>query len=85
MNSKSLLHMRWKCQYRIVFMPKYQKKKLFGQMGLDIRETISTLCQYKGVEIIEGAVCVDYVHICVSIPSKISVSNFVGCLKGRVP
>lgn len=56
MDSKSLSHTRWKCQYHIVFIPKYRKKKLFGQLKLDVREILSTLCKYKGVEIIEGAV-----------------------------
>ena len=74
---------RWKCQYHIVFIPKYRKKKLFGQLRLDVREILGTLCKYKGVEIIEGAVCADHVHICVSIPPKISVSNFMGYLKGK--
>ncbi len=83
MDSKSLSHTRWKCQYHIVFIPKYRKKKLFGQLKLDVREIISTLCRYKGVEIIEGAVCADHVHICVSIPPKLSVSNFMGYLKGK--
>lgn len=83
MNSKSLPHRRWKCQYHIVFIPKYRKKKLFGQLRLDVREILSTLCQYKGVEIIEGAVCADHVHMCVSIPPKISVSSFMGYLKGK--
>ena len=63
--------------------PKYRKKKLFAQLKLDVREIISTLCRYKGVEIIEGAVCADHVHICVSIPPKLSVSNFMGYLKGK--
>jgi len=63
MNSKSLSHTKWKCQYHIVFIPKYRKKKLFGQMKRDVREILSTLCKYKGVEIIEGAVCVDHVHM----------------------
>ena len=83
MDSKSLSHTRWKCQYHIVFIPKYRKKKLFGQLRLDVREILGTLCKYKGVEIIEGAVCADHVHICVSIPPKISVSNFMGYLKGK--
>ena len=74
---------RWKCQYHIVFIPKYRKKKLFGQLKLDVREILSTLCKYKGVEIIEGAVCADHVHMCVSIPPKISISNFMGYLKGK--
>ena len=83
MNSKSLSHTRWKCQYHIVFIPKYRKKKLFGQLKLDVREILGTLCQYKGVEIIEGAVCADHVHMCVSIPPKLSISNFMGYLKGK--
>ena len=82
MDSKSLSP-RWKCQYHIVFIPKYRKKKLFGQLKLDVREILATLCKYKGVEIIEGAVCTDHVHMCVSIPPKISVSNFMGYLKGK--
>ena len=49
MDSKSLSHTRWKCQYHIVFIPKYRKKKLFGQLKLDVREIISTLCRYKEV------------------------------------
>ena len=83
MDSKSLSHTRWKCQYHIVFIPKYRKKKLFGQLKLDVREILSTLCKYKGVEIIEGAVCAEHVHMCVSIPPKISISNFMGYLKGK--
>lgn len=83
MDSKSLSHTRWKCQYHIVFIQKYRKKKLFGQLRVDVREILSTLCKYKGVEIIEGAVCADHVHMCVSIPPKISISNFMGYLKGK--
>lgn len=83
MDSKSLSHTRWKCQYHIVFIPKYRKKKLFGQLKLDVREILAALCKYKGVESIEGAVCADHVHMCVSIPPKMSVSNFMGYLKGN--
>ena len=56
---------------------------MFGQLRLDVREILGTLCKYKGVEIIEGAVCADHVHMCVSIPPKISISNFMGYLKGK--
>ena len=52
-------------------------------MKFDVREIISTLCQYKGEEIIEGAVCIDHVHICVSVPPKLSISDFMGYLKGK--
>lgn len=83
MNSSSLTHTKWKCQYHIVFIPKYRRKVLYGQVKADIREILKKLCEYKKVEIVEGAVCIDHVHICVSIPPKISVSEFVGYLKGK--
>lgn len=74
---------RWKCQYHIVFIPKYRKKVLYGKIRDDVREIISTLCQYKNVEIITGAVCIDHVHLSVVIPAKLSVSSFMGYLKGK--
>lgn len=83
MDSSSLSHTRWKCQYHIVFIPKYRQKKLYGLVRADVKEIIKKLCQYKGVEIIEGAVCADHVHLCVAIPPKYSISKFVGYLKGK--
>ena len=83
MDSKSLSHTKWKCQYHIVFIPKYRKKQLYGRLREDVRDVIKTLCQNKGVEIVEGAVCVDHVHLCVCIPPKMSVSSFMGYLKGK--
>lgn len=83
MDKKSLSHTAWKCQYHIVFIPNYRKKKLYGQVRADVRDIIKTLCNYKGVEIIEGAVCIDHVHLRVSTPQKMSVSEFMGYLKGK--
>lgn len=83
MDSKSLSHSRWKCQYHIVFIPKYRKKQLYGRLKEDVRDIIKVLCKYKGVEIVEGAVCADHVHLCVCIPPKLSVSQFMGYLKGK--
>lgn len=83
MDNKSLSHTKWKCQYHIVFIPKYRKKVLYGQLRNDVREIIGTLCKYKDIEIVEGAVCPDHIHLCVAIPPKYSVSNFMGYLKGR--
>lgn len=83
MNSSSLSHTKWKCQYHIVFIPKYRRKVLLGQLKADVREIIKKLCEYKNIEIIEGAVCSDHVHLSVSIPPKESVSGFVGYLKGK--
>ena len=58
MDNKSLSHTKWKCQYHIVFIPKYRKKILYGRVRNDVREIISTLCKYKDVDNIVGAVCV---------------------------
>ena len=66
-----------------MFIPKYRRKVLYGQVRADVREILRTLCGYKKVEIVEGAVCEDHVHICVSIPPKLSVSEFMGYLKGK--
>ena len=58
MDNKSLSHTRGKCQYHIVFIPKYRKKVLFGRLKTDVKEILTTLCRYKNVEIIAGAVCI---------------------------
>ena len=83
MDNKSLSHTKWKCQYHIVFIPKYRKKILYGRVKNDVRKIISTLCKYKDVDNIVGAVCVDHIHLSVAIPPKISISNFMGYLKGK--
>ena len=83
MDSKSLSHTKWKCQYHIVFIPKYRKKKLFGRVRADLKDILKQLCLYKKVEIVEGAICSDHVHLCVCIPPKLSVSEFMGYLKGK--
>ena len=83
MDSKSLSHTKWKCQYHIVFIPKYRRKVIYGKVKADIREILRTLCRYKKVEIIEGAVCVDHIHLCLSIPPKLAISEFMGYLKGK--
>ena len=83
MDSKSLSHTKWKCQYHIVFIPKYRKKVLYGQLKRDVRDILTALCKYRDVEIISGAVCSDYVHLSLSIPPKLSISSFMGYLKGK--
>ena len=83
MDNQSLSHVRWKCQYHIVFIPKYRKKVLYGKLRRDVREIISILCRYKDVEIIDGAVCEAHIHLSVAIPPKLSISSFMGYLKGK--
>lgn len=73
------------CKYHIVFTPKYRRKVIYAQYRESLKEIIRLLCKYKGVEILEGHLMTDHVHLVVSIPPKLSVSSFMGYLKARVP
>ena len=81
--TNNLPHTRWLCKYHIVFTPKYRRKIIYNQYRESIGQIITQLCKYKGVEIIEGHLMPDHVHMLVSIPPKISVSSFMGYLKGK--
>jgi putative transposase len=81
--SNSLAHTKWMCKYHIVFAPKYRWKIIYNQYRESIGGILRQLCGYKGVEIIEGNLMIDHVHMLVSIPPKISVSSFMGYLKGK--
>ena len=76
-------HAKWMCKHHIVFMPKYRRKIIYNQIRRDIGEILRGLCEYKGVETIEGHLMPDHVHILVGIPPKISVSSSMGYLKGE--
>lgn len=78
-----LAHTKYYTRYHIVFTPKFRRKAIYGQLRKDISGYIKRLCAYKGVEIIEGHMMLDHVHMLVSIPPKISVSSFMGYLKGK--
>ena len=80
--ANSLAHTKWVCKYHIVFAPKYRRKIIYKELRKDIQQIIKDLCKWKGVEIIEGHMMPDHVHILVSIPPKYSVSHFMGYLKG---
>ena len=81
--TNELSHTKWLCKYHIVFTPKYRRKIIFNQYRESLIEFFKRLCSYKGVEIIEGHMMPDHVHLLVSIPPKIAVSTFVGYLKGK--
>ena len=83
MDNNSLAHTKWNCIYHIVFIPKYRRKIMYGKLRVSIQEVIRQLCGYKGVEIISGSVSIDHIHLCVKIPPKMSVSYFMGYLKGK--
>ena len=82
-DTNSLAHTTWNCKYHIVFAPKYRRKVFYGQKRLEIGAILRSLCEWKNVEIIEAEVCPDHVHMLVSIPPKLSVSGFMGYLKGK--
>ena len=79
----SLEHTSWRCQYHIVFAPKYRRMEIYGQIKQDIGVILRKLCQQKGVEIIEAEACLDHIHMLVSIPPKYSVSQIMGYWKGK--
>ena len=83
MDSQSLAHSKWNCKYHIVFAPKYRRQVIYGKIKADIGVILRKLCEYKGVEIIEANACPDHIHMLVSIPPKLSVSQFMGYLKGK--
>ena len=81
--TNSLSSTTWMCKYHIVFIPKYRRKAIYGQYRESLQEIIRTLCKYKGVEILEGELMPDHIHMLVSIPPKYAVSDFMGYLKGK--
>ena len=78
----SLSHSKWRCQYHIVFAPKYRRQEIYGKIKEDIGKILRQLCEQKGVEIIEAELCPDHIHMLVSIPPKYSVAQIMGYLKG---
>ena len=81
--TNNLSHTKWMCKYHIVFTPKYRRKIIYNQYRESLREIIKLLCKYKSVEILEGHLMPDHVHLVLSIPPKLSVSAFMGYLKGK--
>ena len=82
-DSYSLAHTKWNCKYHIVFAPKYRRKEIYGKQRAAIGKILRDICTWKGVEIVEANACPDHIHMLVSIPPKMSVSGFVGFLKGK--
>ena len=81
--AQSLSHSKWLCKYHIVFTPKYRRKVIYYQLRADIQKIIKDLCKWKGIEIIEGHMMSDHIHLLLSIPPKYSVSQIMGYLKGK--
>ena len=81
--AQSLSHSKWLCKYHIVFTPKYRRKIIYYQLRKDIQKIIKDLCKWKGIEIVEGHMMSDHVHLLLSIPPKYSISQIMGYLKGK--
>ena len=79
----NLSHTSWKCKYHIVFAPKYRRINIYGTLKSDIGKILRQLCDLKKVEIHEAEACPDHIHMLVSIPPNLSVSQFMGYLKGK--
>ena len=78
-----MAHTKWDCTYHIVFIPKYRRKVLYGEVRQKLLVIMKRLCKNKGIEIVEGTMCIDHVHMSVRIPAKLSVAEFMGYLKGK--
>ena len=81
--AQSLSHSKWLCKYHIVFTPKYRRKIIYYQLRKDIQKIIKDLCKWKGIEIVEGHMMSDHVHLLLSIPPKYSISQIMGYLKEK--
>ena len=83
MDKNTLAHTTWECKYHVVFVPKYRRQIVYGKLKIEIGKILRTLCERKGVEIIEAEACPDHIHMLQNIPPKYSVSEFMGYLKGK--
>ncbi len=79
----STSHSKWRCEYHIVFAPKYRRKEIYGKLKADIGDILRKLCEQKKVEIMDATASSDHIHMLVCIPPYISVSEFMGYLKGK--
>ncbi len=79
----NLAHSRWDCKYHVVFIPKYRKNQLFGQIRSYLGPVFHELAQQKESKIVEGHMMADHVHMCISIPPKYSVAQVIGYIKGK--
>ena len=80
---KKLAHAVWQCKYHVVWCPKYRFRVLRGDIGRSLREIIRQLCEWRNIEIVEGTVQIDHIHLVPAIPPKYSVSEAIGFLKGK--
>ena len=71
---ESLTHTKWRCQYHIIFAPKYRRQIIYGKYKVEIGKILREICKRNNVEVIEANACPDHIHMLVSIPPKLTVS-----------
>ena len=81
--TNTLSHTTWNCKYHVVFAPKYRRKVFYAQKRLEIGHILRELCRWKDINILEAEICPDHIHMLIEIPPKLSVSSFMGYLKGK--
>ena len=82
-NDLSLNHSRWECKYHVVWIPKYRRKALYGQLRKYLGQVFKELARARECEVLEGHLMPDHVHMLISIPPKYSVSQVIGYIKGK--
>ena len=83
MDEETLAHTKWNCKYHIVFAPKFRRQIVYDRIRTEIGKILRSLCERKGIEIIEAELCKDHIHMLIAIPPKYSVSQVMGYLKGK--
>ena len=80
---ESLSHVKWECKYHVVIVPKYRRKVIYGQWKQAIGAILRELCRQKGIELLDGNLRPDHIHMCLSVPPKFSIAHTIGFLKGK--
>ena len=80
---QNLSHVRWECKYHVIVVPKYRKRVLYGKIRKGVGEILKDLCRQRGIEMIEGHLMPDHIHMCLSVPPKFSIAFAIGFLKGK--
>ena len=80
---QSQAHVKWDCLYHVVILPKYRRKKIYGQLRKELGKILRDLCRQKDVELVEGHLCPDHVHMLLRVPPRYSIAMIIGFLKGK--
>jgi len=80
---QNLSHVRWECKYHVIIVPKYRKRVLYGKIRRRVGEILRDLCRQRGIEMVEGHLMPDHIHMCLSVPPKYSIAFAIGFLKGK--